>query len=286
MLIAIKSDNEDIAGAIVYWRLSGDINGDDLNNALSDVGLEQHHVSLPGPRRALRRAMQEFATGEVFLRAGKQGDGGLYLVRQVPGEDGPEFKVWVEARLSTAGVPTFECRDFSDITFPEANDIAEQLTSRFWHHVFHLEAADVSSWLIDQARECDALSLRDSGGVYFIPRHKVDAWGLRVDILSTETNCQVYMIPALHSDDAVGAVMQALVDECTTFTKQMQDDIASECLGVRALQNKATRAKSLLSKLTRYEDLLGTKLTEVRDQIVEQETNAIQAALSAGGDDE
>lgn len=288
-IIAIDSGNTDLAGAIVYWRLSGDVNGDDLNNALKAAGLSDHVLPLPTPRRALRRTMQEAAYGGLFMRAGREGDGGLYLVKQRNGDDGPEFVVQLEARLSTVGVPSFETRNYEDgNTFPEADETAREMTNRFWHHVFHVSASDISSWLIKQAAECDALSLRDSGGVYFVPRHSLDAWKQRAEALHEQTACKVYMIPSLHSDDAVDAVLQSLIDECTSFTKSLQAELEDENneLGQRALEGRADKAKALLDKLGRYEGLLGKSLDGIREQIVEQQTNAIQAALVAGGDDQ
>jgi hypothetical protein len=185
------------------------------------------------------------------------------------------------------GTPKFETRNYEDgNTFGEADEVAGELTTRFWHHVFHVSASDISGWLIKQAGECDALSLRDSGGVYFIPRHALDTWRRRVDCLHEQTNCSVYMVPALDSDDAVNAVLQALIDECDDFTAALQKDIESEELGERALEGRAAKAKALLEKLGRYEGLLGTKLDGIREQIVEQQTNAIQAALVAGGEDQ
>lgn len=280
-IIAIDSNNEHLAGAVVYWRLAGDVNGDDLNNALASNGLQDHTVRLPTPKRAMRRAMQELATGLVFLRAGKNGDGGLYLVKQVPGEDGPEFHVWIEARLGLGEVPEFTVAQHPALTepVPWAVDL-DALTSRFWHHVFHVAATDISTWLITQAVECDALSMRDSGGVYFVPRHALDNWRKRADCLQEETTCKVYLVPALDSDEAVEAVMQALIDECTEFTNTLQTDLEVGELGERALETRGDRAKELLAKLSRYEALLGMSLDGVRTQLEEQQTNAIQAALT------
>lgn len=274
MIIAIDSSNEDLAGAIVYWRLTGDVNGDDLNNALTDAGLApEHRLPLPTPRRALRRTLKECAKGSVFMRAGKGKDGGLYLVEQITTDEGPRFDVILDARLTIGGTPKFSNEDMS-----------EMLTERFWHHVFHVASTDISSWLIDQARECDALSLRDTGGVYFVPRHAIDEWRKRADALHSASDCTVHLVPAMNSEEALDAVLEALIEECVQFSEQLDADLTDGELGSRALRSRADQAMSYLDKVARFEKLLGAaaegKLDELRKQIEDQKANAVSAALT------
>jgi hypothetical protein len=280
MIIAIDSKNEDLAGAIVYWRLSADTNGDDLNNALAAAGIEpEHRLPLPTPRSALRRAVKEHTGGSLFMRAGRKA-GGLYLVRQHSGDDGPEFEVVLEARLNLAGQPKFPMH-------AEQYD-PDQLTDRYWHHIFHVGTSDVSSWLISQARHCDALSLRETGGIYFVPRHSIDAWRRRADALMEASECSVYMVPAMNSEEALDAVLQSLLDECVSFTEQLDADLTDGDLGARALRTRSEQAVEFLDKLDRYGKLLGAaadgKLDALREQIEEQQANAIAAALTAEED--
>lgn len=275
-IIAIDGGNTELAGALVYWRLSGEANGDDFNNGLKSAGLSDHTIKLTSPKAALRRTLQESASGATFLRAGRSGDPALYLVRQSTDDGEPTFDVDCKATLGVGSVPKFETDQHT----------SAELTKRFWHHVFHLSTNDISSWLIGQAWECDALSLRDSGGVYFIPRHAIDAWKQRAEVVHEQSESKIYMIPAVQSDDAVEAVLAALVDECNTFTQTLQAEMADEDseLGERALNGRAERAGDLLKKLGRYENLLGRKLDDIREQVTEQQTNAINMALLSGGE--
>lgn len=279
MIIAIDSSNEDLAGAIGYWRLSTDvpINGDDLNNTLRDEGVEpEHYLKMPSPRAALRRTLREHAKGRVFMRAGKGDDGGLYLIRQDTTDSGPEFTVVLEARLSIAGQPQFPQAD--------AEYDTAALEDRYWHHMFHASTGDVSSWLISEVLHCDALSLRDTGGVYFIPRHALDTWRRRVAALESVSACRVHMVPAMNSEEAFDAVLTSLLEECVSFTEQLDADLTDGELGARALRHRSEQAVAFLEKLDRYSALLGAaaegKLDDLRAQIEEQQANAIAAALT------
>lgn len=285
-LIALTSDNEDIAGAIVYWRLSGEVDGSTFNEALTSEGLEEQHIALTSPRKAIRRAMKDHAHNDLFLRSHK---GGLFLVQQ-DGETASDvdFNVKVKAHLTVAGsIPKLTVYDDDgDDAEPTAEDLAlkQTINERFWHHVDHVTATDISSWLIAQAAECDAVSLRDTGGVYFIPRHTLTEWVQRVGIVHRNTACRVEQIPSLNSEDAVSAVLASIEDECNAFTDQLQADIEGDELGERALSGRADKAKRMIDKLGRYEGLLGDKLDLIRAQMFEQQANAVSAALAAGAE--
>lgn len=290
MIIAIESGNEALAGAIVYWRLTGDIDASELNNSLEIHGLEEETIPLPTPRSALRRTLKELCGPDRFLRAGRDGTGNLYLVRQVNTPGGPEFIPLLTANLNGVGQPVFIASyDDAEGVGPFVEDDGPQncveLEARFWHHVFHVEATDVSSWLIEQARKCDAVPMRQTGGIYFVPRHQIDAWRKRSDALNNATACSVRLVPAVHSDDAVDAVLESLIAECTSFTDALDQDISAGNLGHRALEGRGAKAGDLLKKLGRYEKLLGVTLDEIREQIEEQQANAVQAALAAMEDD-
>lgn len=279
-IIAIDSSNEDLAGAIVYWRLSGNANGDDLNNALRAAGVhEDALVSLPTPKRAVRRALTEHQGGPLFVRAGRQ-CGGLFLVRQTVTDGTPDFEVCVEARLDTAGNPHFTAEPTSPTTATDLND-------RFWHHIMHVNTTDISAWLIREARTCDAVSLRETGGVYFIPRHALDGWRRRVEALMANSLSRVYMVPAMNSEEAVDAMLDGLLDEARALTDELTAVLDADELGEAALRNRAKKAQALLDKLDRYErvigSVLGGKLTDVRNEIEEQKANAIAAALTLEG---
>jgi len=280
VIIAIDSKNEDLAGAIVYWRLSGEVNGDFLNTALQASGLDDADlVNLPTPRRALRRALLDLCGPDTFMRTGKFGDGGFYLVRQLSGEgDGPSFEIGLRATLPTTGVPKFEADEEHGAQWDTA-----AILKNYWHHIDHVDTTDVSSWLIKQMSRCDGIAMRDTGGVYFIPRHQIDEWRRRADALHAHTACKVYMVPAMNSEEALDAILQALIDECDSFTNALQEAIVADELGPRALESKSAAAKDMLEKLSRYEELLGSvaskKLAPIREQIEMQQMNAVQTAL-------
>ena len=80
MLISVNKDDQNLAGAITYWSLRGDVDGEALNGALERAGLGAHALKFPSPRKALRRAMQECTDTDTYLRT----HAGAVLLPQPP----------------------------------------------------------------------------------------------------------------------------------------------------------------------------------------------------------
>jgi len=169
---------------------------------------------------------------------------------------------------------------------PVEASLLDLLRATYWHHVEHVSTVDISAWLIRQAAHCDALSLRDTGGVYFIPRHALDNWRTRADALHGASRCRVLLIPAMNGEEALEAAVQALLDECSAFSAALEQELEADTLGARALETRGGQAKRLLEKLTRYETLFGKVaqevLSDVRTQIETQQANAVHMALLKG----
>lgn len=265
-LIATNDTNM-AAGYIAYWRLSSDsINGSQLLNALARRDIDENAPGMPTPRVALRRAMQKQAGGSLFVRKGPNGS--ILLVEQ----DGDEFETFANAELNIGGQPVVTC--------PGSAALEEDVRDQYWAELDTLASTDISSWLIREAAACDALSLRDTGGVYFIPAHKMERWEKLCAALHETTKCRVHNIPAMHTDNAVGAILDALTEECAQFSQEMDAAMGDETLGARALRGRANKADAMIAKLQRYEDILGDKMSKISDQIQEQSANAIMLALT------
>lgn len=267
----IATDSDDhAAGVITYWRLSNThIDAHGLIGGLARHDIDEHAPSLPSPRTAKRRAVSKFRAGDLFVRSGPAG--ATLLVEQ----DGDEFTVTASATLNAIGQIQVECDD------DELRDaIADAYTDAF----NSLDSRDISTWLLREAVECDALSLRDTGGVYFVPGHAVERWHKIADVLRENSTCRVHTIPAMRTDDAVASILDALTEECEAFSAAMDEALSDEDLGARAMRTRADKADALLAKLTRYEGLLGDRMVKIAEQVEAQRANAIMVALTKEGE--
>ncbi len=282
--IAIEEENQNLAGVITYFSLTSGVEGDLLNQALSDAGFrESTHIGLPTPRKALTRTLEAASGHNIFRRNSRDGSPGSYLVRQEPNEeDGlPNFTVLVRALVNSTGNPEFSPVD------DEGKGMAEEMRKDFWTHISDVTSTDISSWLIHEAYKLDAIALRDHGGVYFIPRDFVGAWKKLVKVLEEQTVCRVHMIPSMKAEDTLDAIVDSLIDQAERFTEKLEEDLSNDELGERALEGRGRESQGWLEKVARYEQLLGgvasRKLEKIKEELELQKFNAIQLALSKGG---
>lgn len=255
------------AGGLTYWSLSGDVSPQALAAVWGTHNLPEE--KLPEPPSAT----------VAFSRAVKEQQGKRRLVRRTSrgyaivnerlvdkDEDQPlEYQVELEVWLNAAGQveADYHC------------EVATQIRTAYEHHLENCSAEDIGSWLCRLVRGADGVSLRDSGGFYFVPPDRLEAWRSVMSALSAVSAHHVYIIPAMRSEDAVAAILAAVQAEATAEADIVEADLAGE-LGVRALNTRDGRLADVEAKVGRYEALLGVTLEALREKL-----GALRAGVSA-----
>ncbi len=249
------------AGAVVWWRTSGGIDLAALDAAWGAAGLPIKLVpSAPRPSAALRRAVNEHRGERRLVRP--LASGGFALVDENASGDDLQHEVTCRAKLVPPvgdGAPTIAVE-------PPDHPIAPHLTASYAAHLGQIEQGDVSPWLVKVIEHCQAVSLRDTGGIYFVPKAQLDTWRAMVAAIRTAGQHTVFEMPALKSDEAVAALLDAVVREAEATASLMEQEVSGGDLGERALKTRVERAAALESKVTSYEGLLGTTLTEIHER--------------------
>lgn len=281
-LVAV-TDPSAPCGAIVYWRLSGVVSLEALAQAWAAEGLDADALpSAPSNRVALRRTAKKVAApGEMVT--GVRRDGALAvgtLVAEKPEAEGTEtddlaVKVRGAVRLAEDG--SLLVRGGIDPTMAGVafEDAKAALT-----------ADDVSAWLSKMIRSVDAVGLRDTGGVYFVPRYALPKWEAMTRALRACSAHAIASIPAMTSAEATAAFMDAMKAAAERTAAELSADVAAlaagqATYGVRALRTKVRRAEEVEAQITRYEDALGGKLEDVRAAVMAVRAQLTVAMLSA-----
>jgi hypothetical protein len=139
----------------------------------------------------------------------------------------------------------------------EQRDQAMDRIPEFANLLMH---TDISEWLITVAmRECKAVSLRESGGIYFIPKDFVPLWETCTAALQAVSEHTCFSLPAMRSEDAARALMASVRLETDTALKQFEDYLSGKVStkGLNACERDLTAA---LAKVELYCDLLGASL--------------------------
>jgi len=268
-VIAVESEN---AGAVAYWRLSGDTVLADLASAWQAQGLDTALLPPnPSAEVTLRRALvdQESALRKAIKIKGGDFKGGWALVAVDTSDGHVKIEEVLRAKLTGGRVEI----DSAHSVLAEGVEASFKTLSRV------LATADVSSWLIKLAQDKAAVSLRESGGVYFVPRVHVDFWAKVAKALGACGDHRIFRIPAMKAAEAVEAILDGVAQEAMRLVSDVEADIGE--VGGRALQERQRRCDAMLIKIREYEELLGVKMIALHERVAGLAVNVAAAALAA-----
>ncbi len=285
-LIAIPSgDAPDTAGNIVWWRLSGNVDLPTLSDAWHFAGLDR--ALLPSPPSfavALRRALVEVSDARTLVRPSPKG--GWALVWEMPDVTG-------ELRHETAFVVSLDKVGRLSFDRREEHETAVAIREHFVRFQQELTPADISPWLCRFMEKISSVALRDTGGVYFVPRFATETLLRATKALSTSTSHQVFRVPALRSEEAVAAITDALTQETTDAMDAIQRNLDTNAahpemrgLGKRALNHRISLTEEMEKKLTAYEYVLGAKQAELHARLNELRAKISVAIINADAEDD
>jgi len=264
------------AGVISYWKLNGPVALDKLTAAWGKLGLDPKSLpAAPAPETALRRAVAELGGRRRLIRPLAKRGAWAIVDERVHGEKHLDYTEVARVFWKNNGID-FELADF---------DLRHKIRGAFDRTRDELAGEDVSTWLVRRAEAVQAVSLRDAGGVYFIPRQHADYWrkvAMAVEIASKDHH--VYKIPAMNNADAVAAILDAVTTEAAAATKAMQAELAKvgeEALGKRALNSRGSACVRLLAKIETYEGLLGIRMDAIKTNVESLRADVASAALLA-----
>lgn len=290
-IVTVEACNE--AGATTWWSLSGEVDEAKLHAAWSARTLDPKLLpKATSPHAALRSACMVEGKRRRLVRPLGGGQTGYAIVDEQPSvekTDPLRHRLLATVTLNAIGRPVFSdpeevvpaTADDRTRLIESARQIPARVTAAYEHALDVLDHDVIGGWLPTLVYAANAVRLRESGGIYFVPRAGLDFWRLAAAALSEVSSNVVYEIPALHTASAVAAVLDALTAEATARTSAAFETIAGGERGARGLRSIETDATALLAKLAGYEELLGDKLTAIRARAEEARAAAAAAVLVA-----
>lgn len=278
-------------GAITYSRLTNDVPLKRLRELWEKRGFEEKVlISPPTPENTLRRALASARHGLRMLLRPLEGKNGFALVAETAKEDQLDYDIrgMLRARIDypDAQKPEETTLSISPATHPQA----ESIKARYAELSDTVAAtAFGAGWIWRYlAPRCRAVSLRDFGGIYFIPRDMMDQWNAWCDTI--EEACpgvKIYRIPAVSGTEALEAIMDSLRAEAETAIAAINEELlrtGSDALGKRALQNRESRTREVRDKVAHYEKLFQVNLTDLQAQLDSLNTEIAGALLMIADD--
>lgn len=259
-MIAVSAPSES-TGAVVYWQLSGVVNLEALHDAWLAAGLDE--LLLPeavSPAVALSRAVKELQGRDVLIRKHPRGGWAVVCERK----DGNSLSYGVGARVYLEGDKVqFSAEEY---TVEETATVSASVLAEYGLALTSFSTIDISSWLVWLAGKLSAVPLRERGGIYFVPRDSVaTVRKIKAALAGISANV-VHEIPAMHSAEAVSAVLDALTREANTEIQAVEDEVTGEISRCIA-NNRIGRIADLERKILSYEDLLGVDFGDFKTRI-------------------
>lgn len=286
-VVAVTDADKATAGCIVWWRLSGTIDAEVLRTEWLAKGLDHNELpDNPGPVTALRRACRTQCKDRVLVRPLGRGEGFAIVNEAVKREDkDTPLDHEIIALVTVNDVGRIDVRSPRKApTEAEAkaiDRIRTEIRHSYDHHLETLSSKDISVWLVNLMPRLDAVSLRDKGGVYFIPSHNVPRIEAAVSALRAVSEHRVHRVPAMRSEDAVDAILDAVDAEASSEAEGMEKELAAASLGKRGFETRIERCDDTERKVARYEELLGRKLDTLRDRLVALRANLTVAMVKS-----
>ncbi len=273
--VAVSDLGSSHAGAIVWWRLAGALRADDLAWSWAQAALPEKW--LPGattPRAALGIAVREI-TGPRRL-ARPLGEGAGYVIV----DESPDH---ANGLLQHRPVGVVRVEEGRIIVSGEAatESMRRVLEDAYDAAMASLAQGAVGGWLASLVGKLHGVPLRDTGGVYFVPRAHVETLSAIAGALRAASAHVVHTVPALRSEEAVAAILAAVQDDATSAALALEEKIAAGELGARGLRTVQAHVAELREKVSTYEALLGVSLEAMRARLADLDASSTLAIIAA-----
>lgn len=272
-LVAVAEAGES-TGAVVYWTLSGDLKLDNARVFWAEQGLpEDWLVGAPSHQVAFTRAVKAYQTR--YRMARRHPDGGYQFTFEVAGKKDEPLRYETGPRLilkqtkGPLGQVSAEVviHDSEGKDHAQAADLLSGVAAAYEENLRTVDADDAGAWLVWLCRRLGAVSLRQTGGIYFVPRDSVERFHKAKAVVTSCSAHRIFEIPAMKSEDAVLAILDAVGSEVDALVEDVNGRIEVGEMGSRAAKSRRDDVAAILEKIGRYKKLLNKPMPGARERL-------------------
>ncbi len=268
----------DIAGSAVFWTLGDQTDHAKLSQAFRQAGLSKFVPEQLTNYAALRDTLTADHPGcEVFPVKGVTDT--FEVVRIVRDKDAPTAKNKYETVL-TARATRYNTVEVNDATAPA---LTEKFLARKQTVAYHA----LSRALVDIVFSLGGITLRPSGGIYWIPNANFERWEMiaqAIESAGPKNHC--FALRTILDDNSAAAIREALTQEIAREAREIDDTLTDPKTGLKAARSAKDRAKSLQRKISAYEASFQMSLQDLRktlDEAVGIEAKATLLDIASHG---
>ncbi len=290
-----------LSGSVVFFTLSSDTNYDKLKSQLEKADALAHAHGVAVPRGGFSSYLPEPNTRKAALQAALQAVYASRACRVEALPKGAQGYTLTEVKgVTKNGVNTIEHNVRFSVEVPAALDrpmlkdpqtgsvvtppMYEALCETYQAELGKVPHTKLSRSLKLAVQGMNGISLRTTGGVYWIPEKFVKSWAwLTRAVESSSPSSRVYRVRTALDPSGLKAIHDRLVSEIQQECEEIERDILNGSLGKRALNGRRNRADDMTRKVKMYEKILGQSLTGVRSTIKEADKTAAAAIVQLFG---
>jgi hypothetical protein len=246
-------------GDLIWWTLAeARIDRSTLENIWAGAQLAPEYLpDPPTAEKALKSAVREAAIGQPdrLIRLGKEDEAEIIfaVVRETKHTDG-SITYQQETRV-------FLDRQVESISFDiPGHDLAAVITTRFGELRSTHMADDVRRSMMKVLDACAAVTLRDHGGVYWVPSPYAETVRRLQGAIEKIGSSRVYLLPVHASADASktlgDAAKVAIEDELAALKAEVEGFMASPPDRPSTLVRRLDAFEGLQARANLYRDVL------------------------------
>ena len=264
-------------GSLLWWSLNGNrIEHDQLLNLASQFGLPERHLPKEiKPTQAFRRGWRHASTklvdGQMLRPIAETTDEVVVgLVQESVDEKTRELEYGLLNRI------TFD-KHAAAITSEREGIVTESIRTLFRHHLAHT-SKDIRSMLTSFLSEA-GVSLRESGGVYYVPANYQDTLEALCSVVEGAGNNSTFQLPIVDTPAGRSALRTVAQRNLDDEVRQLQEELErfdDDKVRSSTLERKLEAFGDLRSRVDLFARVLSFKADDLRSKI-----GVTQAALRA-----
>ncbi len=290
----MSDDRIPIGGACTWWKAAKSTSIAEAERQLDRLGLSQFTPKARTDQSCLRAAMEAVYSPadpkveKYVFRPVKNGRTGFAVVSESPKEEKHAGDDWGRV-VATAGFTEDGKLEVDPFDYDLFERIKEEMAgAKQW-----ATASAVTASLVALVTgPCDGTTLREAGGNYWVPKHRLELWKEVREAFrqaSAEKDregkqvapTEVFILHALADDEMVIAVSDALTSEVQAELAAIEADVAAGNLKETACLNRLRRTSDLEGKVKLYEGLFESPLTQLREAVQRASVAVAQATIQA-----
>lgn len=261
-------------GATVYWSLRDGANLQQLQEGFSTLGLDAAIPEELEDSIAVRRALSKvFPTRRTLVRPMER-RGKWAVVQETVGQEELEHEhtLTVEAIRADYGQKTV-------IVQPYLSEWGRPIQDAFMEEKKTLPSSRLGKSLTTVIASLRGISLRESGGFYWIPQEGLELWKEVGEVVAAAGGGTLYALKTALDNATVSAVCDGLTAQVESEVERLTEEISSGELQKRAIRNRKARARKLDELVSFYSGILGKALNGLTGKVEEINTVVTIAEL-------